>query len=372
MLTSGRVAGLQHLAVPIPGGELQHLERLNALAALTSLHLRLWESLGCWSSLTSLAGLKHLRMESKPLAYPSASTILTPLVALQGLTYLDAYIKAHAIDPAAIAGCDFSVLSPLTALRALTCPAWRNAMFAGEDPLPIQLRFLKTATALELLDLRFLGSFWTLPLTSILAMQQAVSSLASLKTVAIGIVDTELEHYSSPFAVFAAATSIEWLFFESGGCGHSLPDKTHDLARACFKRLQKLKNFTQWGATAPSQFHELLLDLSSTQLTKLHINVEFATVPLMEHIAGFSTLQELNMVFRDSSLMFLGPLLNLKELTFLDLKFIPQQQEEAREGELECHHGKAAHVIREQWTRLSAAIKERVCRVGVEAYVRPI
>lgn len=83
-------------------------------------------------------------------------------------------------------------------------------------------------------------------------MQQAVSSLASLKTVAIRIVDDELPRYSSPLAVFAAAASIESLSFDSSGACHSLPGETHDLARVCFKRLTNLKHVAQDGVMAPS------------------------------------------------------------------------------------------------------------------------
>lgn len=137
MLTSGRVEGLQNLAIPIPRGELQHLDMLTALSALTSLHVRLWGSTGNWSSLSSLTGLKLLRMESKTSMEldPSAGNVLAPLVVLQRLTHLDLAQQGQGWDfplrRIVSAGWDFSALSYLTALRVLRCDVMQNASFVG-------------------------------------------------------------------------------------------------------------------------------------------------------------------------------------------------------------------------------------------------
>lgn len=216
MLASGRLAALKHLAIPLPVEELQHLNVLSALTALTSLRVQTSESNGNWSSLASLTGLKQLESEvikGANLADLSADSALTPLTFLRGLTHLDiaSLTAGWEVPEVCIMQWDLSVFSHLTALHVLRCNLFQDAQLAVGDPLPVQLRFLVTATALEELDLGFPGSFWTLPRDSILAMQQAVSSLTSLRTVNIRIEDDELMHYSSPMAAFAAATSIQTL-----------------------------------------------------------------------------------------------------------------------------------------------------------------
>lgn len=244
--------------------------------------------------------------------------------------------------------------------------------------MPVQLRFLETATALEELDLWILDSFWTLPREAILAMRRAVSSLASLKSVVISIMGSELEHYYSPLAVFAGAASIELLYFRTEGCRQDLPGESHDLARACFKRLEKLKSFTQCGTLATSHFAELLLELASTQLTSLSINLDFAAGPLMQHIAGFYNLRELTLGFHASSMRFLEPLFDLKKVTYLEL--IPTANPEFFLGHHIMHdhpdqaadhpdHEEAASTKFEQWALLSAKVDERARRVGLRAHV---
>lgn len=91
MLGSGRIAGLQELAIPLAAGELQHLNMLTALTALTSLDVESRMPSDKWSVLTTLTGLKNLRMavsRSTDLEDPAEAT-LTPLTALLRLTCLD-------------------------------------------------------------------------------------------------------------------------------------------------------------------------------------------------------------------------------------------------------------------------------------------
>lgn len=360
-LDQGRAAGLQHFATCIPASELRHLPMLTALTALTSLHVRSLSTTGRWASIASLTGLRMLQIDVSGEAKRDVSThsSLAALTALRGLTHLDIADNWGATGPE---DSWVSGLSHLTALCVLRCQLYQKARFVNGDARPIQLRFLLTAAALEKLDLQFLDSFWTLPRRSYLAMQQAVSSLASLKAVAIHINGEELEQYSLPLAVFAAAASIENLEFKASGRRGSLPDETHDWARACFKRLKKLKVLDQFGE-APSYFTELVLELSTTQLTRLALNLDMSALPLMQRIAGFASLRELRLSFKNMCEMFVEPLLALKELTRLDLRPNFHQRLGVQK--------QPGVVADEHWTRLRPAILESAREVGVWAWVLP-
>lgn len=67
----------------------------------------------------------------------------------------------------------------------LRCCFFDEAEFVEGEPLPVQLRFLCSATDLEELDLGFAKTFWPLPDESTDAVRAAVSGLRSLRRVNI-------------------------------------------------------------------------------------------------------------------------------------------------------------------------------------------
>lgn len=375
-LASGRFANLQELGIALPAEGAQCLHMLNSLTALTSLHVRSCESTGNLMGLASLTGLQMLELEvdldSRNPRLAAVST-LVPLTALSGLTHLD---LLGLDNEEATFWCegnltfvpwDLAVLSHLTALHVLRCNVYQTARFVDGDPLPVQLRFLRAARSLEELGLGFCGSFWTLPAESSYAAQRAVASLASLKKVEISIDDLRLVHYIAPLAVFAAAPSIESLWFydmtyERDGYLLPSPPELHEMVRGCFRQLKGLRTLGQDGASAPPQFIELLSELSSTQLTQLSLRLNSATVPTMEKIAKFRSLQSLHLRSDSASYQFLKPLFGLKELRSV---VVDVNKEILRE-----QHGSSVSAMREQAARLKAVILDSCCLVGNMAFVR--
>jgi hypothetical protein len=143
---------------------------------------------------------------------------------------------------------EVSVLSHLTALQVLRYTLFMEAVCVEGDPLPVQFRFLTTATALKELSLVFSYSFWRLPSESCLAMQEAVSYLSSPKIVWLLISrtarDDQLMHLHAPLSVFAAAKSIEHLCFWWNEPLHKHFHRPHPflLQRDCFRALTKLRS----------------------------------------------------------------------------------------------------------------------------------
>lgn len=366
-LASDKLAGLRELALILPAEEVQRLDVLTSVTSLTSLNVRLRESTRSLLELTSLTGLRRLELGVVERRDPrlAAVTTLTPLTALSGLTNLDIMdldnVSDWPADSITFVPWDLSVLSHLTALQKLRCNVYQEARFDAGDPLPVQLRFLCSATALEELMLGFCGSFWTLPPDSIRAMQRAVSSLGCLKDVRIWVDDAEPVQFFARMAVFAASSTIEILWFMTPSYALPVHPETHRMARGCFKQLRMLRNFRQAGTFAPPQFIDLLSELSSTQLTSLHLQLDSATMSLMQQIAHFSDLQELYLELHSVCLQFLEPLFVMKELKDLVMK--------VDEEELRVQHGAAVSAILKLASRLKVAALESARLVGTTAVV---
>lgn len=283
-LAAGPMAGLQELVLPVPAAEAQRLSVLTPLTALTALELDMWDTRGDLGGLASLTGLKSLEM--RKITYEAVVESLSPLAALTGLTRLDLkeYDNFSQCDHGLWS--DASVLASLPALRVLRCcllywesnnpqeavvraghlePAVQSprrvqgsgGSASGSGDLPVQFRFLRTATALEELDLTIMGtdSVWSLPHSSSLAVQEAIQeamrALMSLKKVEVAFVGRAcvLEQYHAPLRVFAASPLIESFTFWDlyGACipdGPSSVCSSAQLAHGCFGALTKLASLS--------------------------------------------------------------------------------------------------------------------------------
>lgn len=217
LLTSGRSPNLQKLGVTLDEESLCSLSALTTLTSFIALHVRMRKpSLADLRGIACLTGLKNLGVcgAHNYIEVPAIAGTLALLSSLAGLTTLELTNgKAchHAVPS------DVSVLSSLTALRVLRCGMFGAAKFVAGDPFPVQMRFLRSATALEELELGFCASFWLVPDDSSRAMRAAVSTLRDLKRVKLMMtIPDEVDHaaglYYAPLAVFAANSSIETLF----------------------------------------------------------------------------------------------------------------------------------------------------------------
>lgn len=329
-LAAGQTSGLQELVLPFPAAGTQQLSRLTALTALTALGVRMWDAPAELGGLAALTGLKSLRIETHAEDIVVKTPIvrsLAPLTALTELTSLDLYEHVRRLSDRRTSPPDLSVLSTLTALRVLRCSMLDEAEFQAGDPLLVQLRFLRTATALEELDLRFRASFWPLPDASTLAAHEAVRELSKLKKVTVRLGTDELEHsYYAPLNVFAAAPSTETLCYRAMGPEADTWDTiTAARARACLKALKNLRSLTiersgtsSTRAAAP-RCADLLAGLPSTRLTCLNLGSDHSDGRLMRQCARFRDLQELVLVARPVRSDSLCHLFNLKCLTRLVL-----------------------------------------------------
>lgn len=268
------------------------------------------------------------------------------------------------------------MLSSLTSLRVLRCGFFNEPELVAEDPLPVQFHFLRSATALEELDLGFFASFWSLPELSTRAMRAAVSALSRLKKVKI-LVDTPevgLEHYYAPLAAFASAPSIESLSYLVEHLVDEVPSREAlDQARGCFTALASLQSLHvnlagPWLAKPSSMVCGIIPDcvgllsqLPSNRLTSLWLECATASAPLMEQTAQFGGLQDLDLCCRRVSLQFLDPLFDLRSLTRLSLGINPGCTEGLPVG--------AVGATKAQCERLKRAIMESSRVVGREADV---
>lgn len=365
-LAEGGVAShLQEVALRVPGPDTAHLSCLTALGALTALELEVRETGADLEVLASLTGLKRLKLAfltgrgSQPIVES-----LSPLTAFTGLTLLDLRNSEGNGEGSCCLPFDVAALSALAALRVL------RVSFAGPaevlprgDPLPAQVRFLRSATALEELDLGFGDGFWSLPPASSLAMREVVAALSSLKVVAISAVGVEVANYPMPLGVFAAGRSITSFRFSclwpypahvaGSGCVR---------ARTCFGRLPNLQSLTLQRLDAAFDAAALLAGLPCTRLTHLSLTIKADTVPqeLRHQIVRFRDLEALEVMWSNADSSFLAQLAQLKFLVRLKLNVAQKPGADAS----------AVSALKEQAAQLEAAIVERARALGVMAQVR--
>lgn len=291
----------------------------------------MWDTLADLGGVASFTSLESLRitvrnwnLEPGPVVVSlSLLTVLTQLTLLDLREDLDFATWTGRSFPS-----DVSVLSSLSALRVLRCHFLEEAMILAGDPLPVQVRFLHAVTGLEELKLGFRESFWSLPHASCLAMQGAVAALQSLKKVVITILDPGFQQLHLPLSVFAAAPSTETFVFkvvkEFPAPAVWIPGYSSAQARECFKALAKLRCLELRGCTVYGHIPraaDLLAGLPSTCLTRLALQIAFEPiqVELMEQVARFRDLEELDVRPLHVDSCFFDQFSNLKCLTRLNL-----------------------------------------------------
>lgn len=342
-LAAGHMPGLRELnLVLLPAAEARHLSKLAPLTALTALGLGMRGSFADLGGLANLSGLQSLKfsssMDDNESHHRPVVQSLSPLIALAGLTRLD--ISRNLGWSVSTIPSDVSVLSSLGALQVLRCGFFVTADVLAGDPLPVQVRFLRTATALEELDLKFWGSFWSMPHASTLAMREAVSALRSLKLVAISNQGDFSQHvvpFYVPLSVFAAASSIGSFkcrnhYFSFGAPRPRGPEAGYSSAQAqvsfaALSKLRKLELAVFWNVLDDVEhahvplLADLLAALPSTCLTSLSLSVNVVPLEVMQQIARFPDLQVLQL--QSSTILwksrFLDHLFDFKFLTQLEL-----------------------------------------------------
>lgn len=318
-LVAGKTSALQELHLPLPSPHAGLLSRLTALTGLTALGLHV---LGApvLAPLAALTGLQsfQLRVAGEDGVRLDSLSLLT---ALAGLTRLDLGTHGRWPGGVGIGPPAASILSSLTALRVLRCGLLSSqGPPADGDPLPVELRFLRAATALEVLDLGLGAPVWCLGEAQVSAALEAVSALSSLKKVRIRL-NGFPPPFFAPLAPFAAASSVESLVYEIGGA--MLPRSEDDAAhaRACLKALTQLRSlsFEGEGCFVP-HCADLLAGLPSACLTSLSVKVD--TEPdaaLMQQISRFHDLQDLVLDSPPVRSELLSQLFGLRSLTHLVL-----------------------------------------------------
>lgn len=409
LLATGKTSGLHNLALTLLERDVCALSKLSTLTSLSALHVKVRMP---WSDrspdlkgLAHMTGLKSLRLETSreggmgSYRAPIADT-LAPLSLLTGLTLLDLmehaprYFLDHCEMPSNLA-----VLSALTALRVLRCCLFDRAEFVEGDPIPVQLHFLRTTTALEELELGFGGGyndssddygwFWPLPDDSSSAMRAAVCALPSLKRVKTwmtfrdGVDNASLcagsnyrkrfanagEYYYAPLAVFAAAATIETLSHMADIPVLLRTPQTIATARACLTALTKLQSLVLCGMYVDRHKGvpdcvDLLAGLPSNRLTHLCLRVDTATERFMDRLAQFRDLQDLTLYCNTGVSRFLDPLFNLRCLTRLHMSWDSDAMREL--------HGGAFTAIEAEATSLKKAIVDASKLVGHVADVNII
>lgn len=310
-LVQGKSSGLQTLALPLPAADVQVLLMLTALTALSTLGLKLACELESpppnLGVLANLSGLRSLRIG---VLFDAGSELLvdslTPVLALTGLTLLELRedVGEDKVPVTCSLPADVSPLSMLTALRVLRCSPVKAAEYVEGDPIPLQLRFMRTASSLEELDLGYWGTFWPLPEASRLAVRSAICSLQSLKKVTISVVAGVLAQYYAPLLAFAAAPSTETFSFlitvenHEGWRADHWPHDTAAQVQSCFRALRNLKSLSLEGhmnSCSVPHCADLLAGLPSTQLTRLNLAADTEDEPVMAQIARFTELQHVCM-----------------------------------------------------------------------------
>lgn len=372
----GRMAGLQSLAAPLPAAAVQHVSLLSPLTALTSLHVRVPDRVGSanLSGVASLTALSSLTVQARTLY-----CTLSPLTSLTRLTLLEfKRWSNHSVEDRDHWG--ISVISHLTELRVLRCSFHYMECQQGlsEDPLPPQLRFLRTATALEELDLRFFNVEYFCVKT-VDATREAVASLSELKRVTITAVDVRT-YYCSPLRAFAAAPTTEALTYVAGGgwkhlwgvgwCedldvpGFQTVEGAGLLYAKVFKALPKLRSLflsgldyhgkVVLGKPVPHTIDEDILEiLPLLQLTSLCLSLEVFSDRHAHPIRQIRDLQELVLCIERCVPHALDPLLKLKGLTRLELHVIEPLDSNSQGT----------------WSRLEAKVLEQARSVGLRAEV---
>lgn len=352
------------------------MEALSTLTSLTRLVVRMWGAPADLSQWTGLSALESVAIEVQDWSHQDATRFLAlaPLAALSRLTSLVLHASMSCYDNwVCESQSAMSVLSQLAALRLLRYENIMEANFVREDlppqaswlsrcfrsakldPLPVQLRVLTSATALETLHLEFAAAFWTeFSPDSCHAVHATVCSLHSLKNVRLVLWGyNEIDVYYHPLVTFTSSPSIQALDYE---CQFD----TLPLAGRAPSCCQSLTQLSQLRLIMPLCLNccDLLAGLPSRHLTSLDVDVQDITSALTEVIGRFEDIHELKLEFRRAiSSNALKPLKNMAGLTTLEIRHPPNHQAEQPQ-------------LRGDAADLKAAVLEAACKLGVAARVK--
>lgn len=358
----GFAAQLRGLSLPCPAAGVQHL---STLSRLTRLHLRMWDAPASLSQWSGLSALESISFEVQDWAYQFTTRFesLSPLTALSRLTSLVLQSRTpcegHWVCQSRS---EMSVLSRLAALRVFHYENIVEASLVGEEAVPVQLRVLASATALEALQLGFSAAFWeSLPDASCRAVHVAVCGLQNLKTVRLLLWGEEdMGMYYTPLVAFTGAPGIRLLRYE---CKYALPWDMAGQAPSCLTALTELKELSLTIPSCPNG-GDLLAGLPSRHLTSLRLHCQDMTLALTQEVAQFLDVQELEICSWGSiASKSLDPLFCMTGLTSLEIMHPSRRIEQG------CMRSMFVSDLPAQAARLKAAILESAVKFGVAARV---
>eukprot|EP00884_Botryococcus_braunii_P013675 jgi/Botrbrau1/22308/Bobra.0138s0059.1 len=278
---------LTRLSLTLRNSGDERLEHLAVLTGLRELHIHLWHG-----------NPKHPIVRSSFLG------------ALTGLTRLNLGNNGwDSGDP-----WELFALTALDRLRELSLGIIPGSPSYSEgSPLPRELAFLGTATALQELDCAIaLAYFEQLSTSAYAALQHALARLGSLTHLYLdylGMDDTP--HSYRPIELCSCAGSLQSLMFVNAWV--EAGEAPRQGMFSSLQHLQRLDLTTVWN----SQHIVSLLDsIKTPQLTELVLGVDSVTPAMMEPILRFSQLRDLTLYIGDSASL-LPCLLQLSSLASL-------------------------------------------------------
>lgn len=319
VLAGSNFSGLEALCISC---HVSGVGAITLLTALKDLNLNFHgERSGSLLKVSRLTGLRRLQLVAEVVPKTLSDRDVHLYQGLSALTHLTALTlrwgfswRWHPVPQSS----DLSVLSHLKQLRTFSCDTLNSGLSFGEiDALPLELRFLRTATALTSLTLTVTCWVWLeMEEGSLGSFQRALARLPLLSEVHITtsslsepypyIPCMHIQLYSPPLFIFSAAPNIRVL---SLGVRCQQCDKGKqvyiervrylvDTQRTldCIGALSSLRKLELGNSSSTVEFPgcgALLERLLPQGLTSLTLRVHSVTVTLMQTVARFTDLQEL-------------------------------------------------------------------------------
>eukprot|EP00884_Botryococcus_braunii_P020996 jgi/Botrbrau1/7580/Bobra.0159s0029.1 len=293
------------------------------------------------SALGGLTGLSHLKIDAKDVCSweDNATRVTTPgwscLGALTGLT-------CFSLTGAPKLMSNLSELGALTALTRLQRLEIRQIpgppTLREGCPLPLELAVLGTATALEHLELEPSSAYIAgLNPPAQAALQDALSCLPALTHVEMKVAAEgevwglegpiqEEEHLADPFLplqLLSSASRLLSLQYTFPGRGDTLPEDAA-AQRGLLSGCHRLRSLVLKRASS-SQAATLLDGLTAPHLTKLSLDVDLFTLPVMQAVLRFTTLTDLSLYASYASRVAVLQLPALSQLLELKLGVYTKQ-----------------------------------------------
>eukprot|EP00884_Botryococcus_braunii_P020998 jgi/Botrbrau1/7582/Bobra.0159s0031.1 len=293
------------------------------------------------SALGGLTGLSHLKIDASVFSTweDNATRVTTTgwscLGALTGLT-------CFSLTGAPMLMSNLSELGALTALTRLQRLEIREIpgppTLGARCPLPLELAVLGTATALEHLELEPSSAYIAgLNPPAQAALQDALSRLPALTHVELKVAAKgdvwglegpiqEEEHLADPFLplqLLSSASRLLSLQYTFPGRGDTLPEDAA-AQRGLLSGCHRLRSLVLKRASS-SQAATLLDGLTAPHLTKLSLDVDLFTLPVMQAVLRFTTLTDLSLYASYESRVAVLQLPALSQLLELKLGVYPKQ-----------------------------------------------